>query len=98
MNWQQCCNCIYIGLTHSQESFYQSVRRLWRFGQNNQVNVHIIQHQLEGQIERNLKRKEKEATEMLQGMVNASRESSGKIIKEDKIVKLIIPKWLKTEK
>lgn len=97
MNWQECCNCIYIGLTHSQESFYQSVRRLWRFGQNNPVHVHIIQHQLEGQIERNLKRKEKEAVQMLQGMVNASRNASEKGIKEIKQIKLIIPKWLKIE-
>lgn len=97
MNWQVCCNCIYIGLTHSQESFYQSVRRLWRFGQKNDVNVHIIQHQLEGQIERNLKRKEKEATEMLQGMVNASRKAAVKVNKESQKIKAIIPKWLKTE-
>jgi superfamily II DNA or RNA helicase len=97
MNWQACCDCIYIGLTHSQESFYQSVRRLWRFGQQNEVNVHIIQHQLEGQIERNLKRKEKEATEMLQGMVNASRDAAGRVSKNIQQQKVIIPKWLKTE-
>jgi superfamily II DNA or RNA helicase len=97
MNWQVCNRCIYIGLSHSHESFYQSVRRLWRFGQTKEVEVHIIQHTLEGAIERNLKRKEAEAIEMLQGMVNASRDvaNQSNVLVESQKIK--IPEWLKTE-
>jgi superfamily II DNA or RNA helicase len=97
MNWQACNRCIYIGLTHSHESFFQSVRRLWRFGQTKEVTVHIIQHALEGSIERNLRRKESEAVEMLEGMVKASRDAvnQGKSYVENQ--KVIIPSWLKSE-
>lgn len=97
MNWQVCNRCIYIGLTHSHESFYQSVRRLWRFGQTKEVTVHIIQHALEGSIERNLRRKETEAIEMLQGMVKASREVAKLIKTSEDSQKIIIPSWLKSE-
>jgi superfamily II DNA or RNA helicase len=97
MNWQSCNRCIYIGLSHSHEQFYQSVRRLWRFGQTKEVTVHIIQHQLEGAIERNLRRKEAEAVEMLEGMVKASRDAAnqGRLEVTSQLVK--IPEWLKSE-
>jgi hypothetical protein len=64
MNWQQCSNVIYLGLTHSFEQYYQSIRRVYRFGQKNTVNVHVIQHVLEGAIVANLKRKEKQAEQL----------------------------------
>jgi hypothetical protein len=64
MNFQQCSNVIYLGLTHSFEQYYQSVRRVYRFGQKNTVNVHVIQHVLEGAIVANLKRKEKQAEQL----------------------------------
>ena len=64
MNWQQCSNVIYLGLTHSFEQYYQSIRRVYRFGQKNTVNVHVIQHVLEGSIIANLKRKEKQAEQL----------------------------------
>lgn len=64
MNFQQCSNVIYLGLTHSFEQYYQSIRRVYRFGQKNTVNVHVIQHVLEGAIIANLKRKEKQAEQL----------------------------------
>lgn len=64
MNWQRCHNVIYIGLSHSFEQYYQSIRRVYRFGQNKPVNVYIIQHVLEGAIVANIKRKEKQAAEL----------------------------------
>ena len=31
MNWQNCNNMIFVGLSDSFEQFYQAVRRCWRF-------------------------------------------------------------------
>lgn len=63
-NWQHCCNMAFVGVTDSWESYYQAVRRCWRFGQTKPVNVHIFASDLEGSVVKNLERKEKAAVEM----------------------------------
>lgn len=105
LNFQRCHNCIYVGLSHSWESWYQSVRRLWRFGQQNEVTVHIIQHHLEGAIAANLKRKEDEAKHMAEQMIKYMQSYSLEQLKGVKRVtveynpqiEMIIPDWLKSE-
>lgn len=42
LNFQNCHNVIFMGVNFSFESFYQAVRRFWRFGQQSEVNVHLI--------------------------------------------------------
>jgi len=42
LNFQNCNNCIFFGLSFSYESFYQAVKRFHRFGQNLPVNVFIV--------------------------------------------------------
>ena len=69
MNWQNCHNIIFVGLSDSYEQYYQAVRRCWRFGQKEAVNVYIITSQLEGAVVRNIERKEKQAQEMAKEMV-----------------------------
>ena len=61
MNWQHCANVAFVGLSHSYEQFYQAVRRSWRFGQKNEVNVYIITSTAEGTVVANIERKEKQA-------------------------------------
>ncbi len=41
LNWQHCARQAFIGLSFSYESFYQAVRRSWRFGQTRPVDVHV---------------------------------------------------------
>ena len=50
MNWQQCNNMIFVGLSDSYEKYYQAVRRCYRFGQKNEVNVYIIISAKEGAV------------------------------------------------
>jgi hypothetical protein len=69
MNWQSCCNMSFVGLSDSFEELYQSVRRCWRFGQKEKVNVNIITGEREGLVVENIKRKEKDMQNMLSGMV-----------------------------
>lgn len=74
MNLQACSHQVFIGVNDSWESFYQSIRRSWRFGQKNTVHVHIIAASTEGNVLENLKRKEREAEEMAEEMLQNMQE------------------------
>lgn len=69
LNFQICHNVIFFGLSDSFESYYQAVRRCWRFGQKYPVSVHIIIGKRESAVLRNIERKEKEAQLMFDNMV-----------------------------
>lgn len=68
LNWQHCHNTAYVGLSYSWESFFQSVRRFYRFGQLHPVNVHLIRTENEGHVRASLVRKEQQADAMAKGM------------------------------
>ena len=74
LNWQHCNNMVFVGLNDSFEEFYQAVRRCYRFGQTKEVNVHIITADIEGQILQNIKRKESQAREMRDSMIEHMRD------------------------
>jgi len=42
LNWQHCARMAFMGLSFSYESFYQAVRRCWRFRQTRSVDVHVV--------------------------------------------------------
>lgn len=42
LNWQHCARMAFMGLSFSYESFYQAVRRCWRFRQARPVHAHVI--------------------------------------------------------
>ncbi len=69
MNWQHCHNMAFVGLSDSYAQFYQAVRRCWRFGQTESVNVYVITAETEGAVVTNIKRKEANAMEMAKNMV-----------------------------
>lgn len=69
MNWQHCCKVAFVGLSHSYEKYYQAVRRSWRFGQKNPVDVYIITSTADGPVVQNIERKEKNAMEMYEQIV-----------------------------
>jgi DNA modification methylase len=81
MNWQHCHNVAFLGLSDSYEQFYQAVRRCWRFGQTKEVKCHIITSQLEGAVVRNIKRKEQDAMEMAERMVENMHEINAEDIR-----------------
>jgi SNF2 family DNA or RNA helicase len=41
LNWQHCNQTVYFP-TWSYEQYYQAIRRFWRFGQKNPVNVDLV--------------------------------------------------------
>lgn len=64
LNWQHCARMAFVGLTDSWESYYQAVRRCWRFGQTREVEVHVFASELEGAVVRNIERKAADAESM----------------------------------
>lgn len=69
MNFQHCCNTIFVGLNDSFEQYYQAIRRFWRFGQTQPVNCHIVAAETEGATVANIRRKEADAERMAAAMV-----------------------------
>lgn len=75
VNWQSCHNIIFFGLSDSFESYYQSIRRCWRFGQKHHVNVHILIGEREKAVLRNIERKEKDSQIMFKAMVGYMKQN-----------------------
>lgn len=78
MNWQQCNKMIFVGLSDSYEQYYQAVRRCWRFGQKNPVDVYIVISSREGCVKENIERKQADCEKMRQAMVEQSKEVTKK--------------------
>jgi DNA modification methylase len=70
MNFQQCSNMAFIGLSDSWEAYYHCIRRCWRFGQERPVNVLIVLSDMEQEVLENVMRKEKEASSMREHLIN----------------------------
>lgn len=75
LNWQHCHNLIYLGLSDSFEKWYQSVRRCWRFGQEHPVNVIVITSDAEISVVENVRRKERQAAELAEGIISAMKDT-----------------------
>lgn len=105
INMQHCARMAFVGVTDSWESYYQAVRRCWRFGQKRPVNVHVFASDLEGAIVANLARKEKDAKAMAESLAAEThdavmREVLGSVRKTNSYranKAVSIPSWLQSE-
>lgn len=77
LNWQHCAETIFVGRTFSYESWYQAVRRFWRFGQQSTVRVHLIVAEGEETIARVIDRKADDHDSMKREMREAMRRNMG---------------------
>lgn len=93
MNWQHCADMSTFP-SHSFERQYQMIRRCWRFGQKNQVNVNIVTSQAECNVMKNLLRKERQAEEMYNSLVREINSNFQSLNKEYKTEKVVLPSWL----
>jgi len=75
LNWQHAARMAFVGVTDSFETYYQCVRREWRFGQKRPVHVHIFSSSQEGAVVANLKRKERDAIAMAEALGAETREA-----------------------
>jgi DNA modification methylase len=69
INWQHCSEVYYLGLGYSYEQFYQTVRRVWRFGQRRPVHAYIVVSEAEADVVATIRRKEQDAQAMAAGIV-----------------------------
>lgn len=80
MNFQHCHNTAFVGLSDSWEQYYQAIRRFYRFGQDHEVNVHVISAESEGAVVENIKRKEDQNAQIGAEMVKFMSDSMKKEI------------------
>jgi len=71
INMQHCARMAFVGINNSFESWYQAVRRCWRFGQRREVQVHYFYLDIEAGIVRALARKEADAAMVHTKMTSA---------------------------
>jgi superfamily II DNA or RNA helicase len=102
MNFQRCARMVFVGLSHSFEQYYQAVRRCWRFGQEREVHVYIVAHELEGGVVENVRRKHADAERMgdelsrlagrfvRESVLGAARTHDGYAACDE----MVIPQWL----
>jgi DNA modification methylase/superfamily II DNA or RNA helicase len=69
LNFQHCARMAFMGIGDSYEQYYQAIRRCWRFGQTKPVEAYVVVSQPEQHIYSNVLRKEREARDAAEAMV-----------------------------
>lgn len=72
MNWQHCSHVAFCGMSNSYEQFYQAVRRCWRYGQANPVEVMVVITDREDAVYENVMGKREASDTMQDEMVRRS--------------------------
>lgn len=97
LNWQHCARVGFVGLSFSYESFYQAVRRCWRFGQKRPVECHVVMADTERAIYDAINRKrgdhETMKAQMMYAMRRASRSHEVSVPYEPK-KRAALPAWM----
>lgn len=103
LNFQNCSDSIFCGLDYSFESYYQAVRRFYRFGQEKEVNIYRVLGSTEMNILSVLDTKAKTKRDMNISMSEAMRTAQtanvqGHHFKLDlKTEAITIPNFLRSE-
>ena len=93
LNWQHCNHTVFFP-THSYEQYYQAIRRFWRFGQKRNVKVDMIFTEGDEQVITNLKRKQRQADEMFDHLVEEMNNSLAVNNVRSFNQTLEVPSWL----
>lgn len=93
LNFQHCSHITYFP-SHSYESYYQAVRRCWRFGQKNEVIVDVIHTEGQRKVLENLNRKAVAAQSMFANLVSEMNNAMKIDRANDHIKNIEVPSWL----
>lgn len=97
LNWQHCARMGFVGLSFSYESYYQAIRRCWRFGQTRPVDVHIACADTEEAIWNVVSRKAGDHEGMKREMA-AAMQRAALIVQEQALYQptkpLQLPNWI----
>lgn len=94
LNWQHCHRMTYFP-THSYEQWYQAVRRCWRFGQTQPVEVDVITTEGGRNVLANLERKSGQADAMFTALV-AHMNHALKITGPNYDQEVQVPAWIQS--
>jgi DNA modification methylase len=83
MNYQNCRNQIFASLDFSFEGLYQAIRRSYRFGQKNEVNIYLITTDTMANVKQAIDTKQKQFEIMQNEMAKAvNLNMAGHIMQE----------------
>ena len=74
LNLQNASRQVFVGLSDSYETYYQCIRRSWRFGQTEAVEAHIVLSDMEQPIYENVLAKEREARHSHDALIRNAAE------------------------
>ena len=75
MNYQNCYNQVFASYDFKFEQFYQAIRRSYRFGQTNDVNIHIMIPESQMNVRKSILEKQKKHKDMIKEMSKYSSQS-----------------------
>lgn len=75
LDWSHCARMAFVGRSYSYETWYQAIRRCWRYGQTRQLKVHLAVDDGEAQVGRAIDRKASAHSAMKAAMVKAMRRA-----------------------
>ena len=66
LNWQNCHNQVFAALDFSFEGLYQAIRRSYRFGQKNEVNIYLVTTDTMQNVTASIQFKQNQFNEMME--------------------------------
>ena len=93
LNWQHCSRQVFFP-SHSFESYYQAVRRCWRFGQSRPVTVDIVTTEGVRGVLDNLRRKSEAADRMFARLVELMNQALNVASAPPPPNPVEVPSWL----
>jgi superfamily II DNA/RNA helicase len=102
LNLQRCARMAFVGINDSYQSYFQAIRRCWRFGQTREVRAYVVISDVEMDIYNNVLRKEAEAAvmtrELIAHVAEYERQELGSGAEDEDPFRptrpLLIPDWL----
>jgi len=85
LNYQNCHNQIFASLDFSFEGLYQAIRRSYRFGQDNHVNIYLITTDTMQNVVNSIKTKQAQFEEMQKQMGLAVNKNLNNTLKNKKV-------------
>ena len=87
MNWQHARIQFFLGMSDSYEQYYQSMRRLWRNGQTRDVHTFWVYADTEGNVIKNINRKQRQHEKLYERIVNRMARHYDKSVLDHKVIK-----------
>jgi len=89
LNYQNCHNQVFASLDFSFEGLYQAIRRSYRFGQTNPVNIYLITTDTMQNVINSINHKQNQFTEMQKQMektINAESMQSMQFVESNEVI------------